>query len=334
MKSNFSLSIFLLLFFLFSQSSSLQSQNYRTAEAYISDFEKNESYVIQSLTEYSSAIINDDKASRVQATLEDIYSRLGNINTIIIKNGKGYLGDVSLRDAFLKMNRRTIMLLKNNTLKVTGYETEKNLSYPEIFSVFETRKSEIINYYSAIVDYTNAKRRFSKRNNLTQGRYFSKRNIFEYDAHQSLMFFKINVLDAKLCDLLSTTDDKNVIQCVSYLNQVCRESLIETDEYKNVNIDQSLNNANNDLITFLLAQNETLLPLYTDYIQTLSDFNNTKESLQKNENDNIEKYNEKVRQLNVTKNKFIDSFAAIQNQKKELIDNWLKIKQNYLKKNL
>lgn len=332
MKSNLSLSIFLLLFFL--QSSSLRAQRYRTAEAYISDFEKNESYVIQSLTEYSSAIINDDKASRVQATLEDIYNRLGNINTIITKNGKGYLGDVSLRDAFLKMNRRTIMLLKNNTLKVTGYETEKNLSYPEIFSVFETRKSEIINYYSAIVDYTNAKRRFSKKNNLTQGRYFSKRNIFEYDAHQSLMFFKINVLDAKLCDLLSTTDDKNVIQCVSYLNQVCRESLIETDEYKNVNVDQSLNNANNDLITFLLAQNETLLPLYADYIQTLSDFNNTKEALQKNENDNIEKYNEKVRQLDVTKNKFIDSFAAIQNQKKELIDNWLKIKQNYLKKNL
>ena len=332
MKSNLSLSIFLLLFFL--QATSSHAQRYRTAEAYISDFEKNESYVIQSLTEYSSAIINDEKASRVQATLEDIYNRLGNINTIITKNGKGYLGDVSLRDAFLKMNRRTIMLLKNNTLKVTGYETEKNLSYPEIFSVFETRKSEIINYYSAIVDYTNAKRRFSKRNNLTQGRYFSKRNIFEYDAHQSLMFFKINVLDAKLCDLLSTTDDKNVIQCVSYLNQVCRESLILTDEYKNVNIDQSLNNANNDLITFLLAQNETLLPLYADYIQTLSDFNNTKEALQKNENDNIEKYNEKVRQLDMTKNKFTDSFAAIQNQKKELIDNWLKIKQNYLKKNL
>ena len=332
MKSNLSLSIFLLLFFL--QATSSHAQRYRTAEAYISDFEKNESYVIQSLTEYSSAIINDEKASRVQATLEDIYNRLGNINTIITKNGKGYLGDVSLRDAFLKMNRRTIMLLKNNTLKVTGYETEKNLSYPEIFSVFETRKSEIINYYSAIVDYTNAKRRFSKRNNLTQGRYFSKRNIFEYDAHQSLMFFKINVLDAKLCDLLSTTDDKNVMQCVSYLNQVCRESLILTDEYKNVNIDQSLNNANNDLITFLLAQNETLLPLYADYIQTLSDFNNTKEALQKNENDNIEKYNEKVRQLDMTKNKFTDSFAAIQNQKKELIDNWLKIKQNYLKKNL
>ncbi|MBC7606874.1 MAG: hypothetical protein H7199_07960 [Burkholderiales bacterium] len=332
MKSNLSLSIFLLLFFL--QATSSHAQRYRTAEAYISDFEKNESYVIQSLTEYSSAIINDEKASRVQATLEDIYNRLGNINTIITKNGKGYLGDVSLRDAFLKMNSRTIMLLKNNTLKVTGYETEKNLSYPEIFSVFETRKSEIINYYSAIVDYTNAKRRFSKRNNLTQGRYFSKRNIFEYDAHQSLMFFKINVLDAKLCDLLSTTDDKNVIQCVSYLNQVCRESLILTDEYKNVNIDQSLNNANNDLITFLLAQNETLLPLYADYIQTLSDFNNTKEALQKNENDNVEKYNEKVRQLDMTKNKFTGSFAAIQNQKKELIDNWLKIKQNYLKKNL
>ena len=332
MKSNLSLNNILLLFFL--QSITLQAQSYRTAEAYISDFEKNEYYVIESLIEYSSSIINDDKASRVQATLEGIYNRLENINTIIIKNGKGYSGDISLREAFLKMNRRIVILLKSNSLKFTGYETEKNLNYSEIFNVFATRESEIINYYSAILDYSNAKHTFSKRNNLTHDRYFSKRNIFEYDAHQSLMFFKINVLDAKLSDLLNTTDDKNVIECVSYLNQVCRESLTETDEYKKVYIDQSLNIANNELITFLLAQSELLLPLYTDYIQTLADCNNTKEGLQNNEKDNSEQYNEKVRQLNVTKNKFMDSFATIQNQKKELIDNWLKIKQDYLKNNL
>ncbi len=312
----------------------MNAQSYRTAEAYISDFEKNESYVIQSLIEYSSSIINDDKASRVQATLEGIYNRLENINAIIIKNGKGYSGDISLRDAFLKMNRRTIILLKGNSLKFKGYETERNLSYAEIFNVFETRKSEIINYYSAILDYSNAKHTFSKRNKLTHDRYFSKRNIFEYDAHQSLIFFKINVLDAKLSDLLTSTDDKNVLQCASYLTQVCRESLTQTDEYTKVNVDQSLNIANSELITFLLTQNELLLPLYTDYIQTLVDFNNTKETLQQDKKDNSEQYNEKVRQLNVTKNKFTDSFAAIQIQKKELIDNWLKIKQDYLKNNL
>ncbi len=249
---------------------------------------------------------------------------------IIIKNDVGYSSDTSLRDAFLKMNSRTIMVLKDNTLSLKDYESQKKLSFPELFSYFETKNQEIVNYYSLIVDYTNAKRNFIKRNKVTTVRYFLKKNIFDYDAHQSLIFFKLNVLDAKLSDLLWTTDDKNVSQCVSYLNQVCQQSQIEIDEYKKVHIDQSLNSANSELITFLLQQNELLIPLYKDYVQTLADSQNGKEAL----NNDIEKNNETVRQLNVTKNKFIDSFVAIQNQKKALIDHWFKIKHDFLKNNL
>jgi len=318
----------------FLQLGSIQSQNYRTPEAYIEDFEKNESFVKESLIEYSSSIIYDYKDSRIQTTLETIYKKLETINTIIINNDHGYRGDVSLRDAFLKMNSRTIALLKDNSLRLNDYDCISSLSFPEIFSTFETRKQEIINYYSLILDYTTCKRNFSKRNNLKTVRYFNKKNLFEYDAHQSLMFFKLNVLDAKLCELLWTNDYKNVSKCVFYLNQVCEESLDETEKYKKVYIDQSLNNANIEFAIFLKEQNETLIPLYKDYTQALSDFKNLKDDLNTNKNVSIENYNDKVRYLNATKNAFIDTFVTIQNQKKEYLEKWYKIKRNFLKNNL
>lgn len=332
MKSNFSL-LSLLFVLVFLPSMATQAQNYRNAEAYISNFEKNESYVIESLIEYSSSLINNDKDLRVQTNLESIYKKLENINLIIIKNDVGYSSDTSLRDAFLNMNSQTITVLKDNTLSLKDYESKKNLSFPELFSYFEARKQEIVNYYSVIIDYTNAKRNFSQRNNIVTDRYFGNRNIFEYDAHQSLIFFKVNAIDAKLSDLLWTTDDQNVSKCVSYLDQVCKQSMVEIDEYKKAPIDQSLNIANNELIAFLIAQNELLIPLYQDYSQAQADFKNANEVVD-GKNEHSENYNSKVTQLNVSKSKFTDKFTAIQNQKKELIEHWLETKRDFLKNNL
>lgn len=320
--------LFLVFFSL--QSVKISSQNYRNAQAYIDDFEKNESYVNEYLIEYSSSIIYGYKDARTQATLERIYGKLEAINNNLIKNDIGFQDDISLRDSFLKMNTYTITLLKNSSLRLTDYDFQKTQDFSEIFDCFEKRKQDIINYYSLILDYNNCKRNFSKRNNLKNVRYFVKKNLFEYDAHQSLFFFKMNVLDAKLCDLLKTTDTKYVTKCVFYLNQICDEILIETEKYKKVHIDHSLNNANIELIQFFTMQNESLIPKYINYMQALKEFNIVKA----NSDTSIELYNEKVRILNRTKNIFYDNFNEIQAEKKELIEKWYKIKSNFLKKNL
>ncbi|MBP8157979.1 MAG: hypothetical protein KAX93_06350 [Flavobacterium sp.] len=320
----------LLLVFFSLQSVRVNAQNYRNAQAYIDDFEKNESYVNEYLIEYSSSIIYRYKDARTQATLERIYEKLEAINNNLYKNDIGFQGDMSLRDSFLKMNTYTITLLENSSLRLTDYDLQKTQAFSEIFECFDKRKQDIINYYSLILDYNNCKRNFSKRNNLKNVRYFVKKNLFEYDAHQSLFFFKMNVLDAKLCDLLKTTDTKNTTECALYLNQVCEEVLIETEQYKKVHIDHSLNNANIGLIQFLTMQNESLIPKYINYMQALKEFKVVKA----NSDTSIELYNEKVRILNRTKNIFYDNFNEIQTEKKELIEKWYKIKSNFLKKNL
>jgi len=310
----------------------LQSQNFRNAEAYLSDFGKNERYITESLVAYSSSLINGEKESRTHATVQTIYKKLQNINAIVTRNDKGFEGDTSLRDTFLKMNHATLVLLDDNTLKLDDYEAQRHLSFDEIFNDFDLRKRNIINYYSLIVDYTNAKRRFSRRNDVKQDRYFSNRDIFEYNSHQSLIFFKINVLDAKLSDLLSTTDEASVTKCIAYLDQISEESLVQIDDYTKVNVDQSLNLATQALIHFVQQRNELILPLYKDYVASLSNFSNTDKA---SASDDVrEKLGELEKQLNVAKTKLDEQLALAQTKKKALVDKWIETERSLLQNKL
>jgi hypothetical protein len=320
----------ILYLLIFLQFEIIYSQNYRNPKAYIEDFEKNEAFVKESLIEYSSSIIYGYKNTRTQSTLERIYFKLEAINSNLIKNDIGYLGDTSLKDAFLKMNSCTITLLKNKSLRLNDYDYLKTLDFPEILNYFTTRKQDIIDYYALIVDYTNCKRIFCKKNNVITDRYFNKKNLFEYDAHQSLIFFKLSVLDAKLSDLLLTTDYNNTSKCVFYLNQICYETQEETEKYKKVHIDHSLNNVNIEYIDFLLQQNQILIPMYKDYMQISTELNNAKED----KNILVEDFNEKVKSFNFLKNTFFDNLYNIQIKKKDIVDKWYNQKWLFLKNNL
>ena len=108
----------------------------------------------------------------------------------------------------------------------------------------------------------------------------------------------------------------------------------ETEKYKKVFIDQSLNNANIELIHFLAQQGDTLIPLYKDYMQNLAEFKIIKEESNQDSSFPIEKYNQKVRQLNTTKNIFFTNFDEIQIEKKALLDKWYVLKCNFIKRNL
>lgn len=135
-------------------------------------------------------------------------------------------------------------------------------------------------------------------------------------------------------DLLLTTDCDNVDKCIFFLNQVCKESLEETEKYKKVYIDQSLNNANIELIYFLMQQGDTLIPLYKDYMRNLAEFKIVKEESNQDNNFPVEKYNQKVRQLNSSKNIFFTNFDEIQIEKKTILEKWYILKYNFIKRNL
>lgn len=311
-----------------------KSQNYRNPKAYISDFGKSELYVKEALMEYSKSIIDASPDERIQSTMERIYIKLENINENLLKNDNGINGDVGLRDAFIKLNNKTIVLLKNKALKLNDYAVQSNLDYDDIFHNFSFKEKEITNYYSDIINYESFKKEFGLKYNLLI-RNYNLKNVFEYNAYQNLIFYKLNVLDDKLIALLNLKNIEKVDECLIYMDKISKESTYKTTELKDDFEDDSLNNINIELITFFQNQNETLKPLYTEYVKNYFAFQKDKNTISETEDlKKIEEYNEKIKNFNKSKNDFFDALYKNQKEKKDLIDKWYKTNSLFLKNNI
>ena len=310
------------------------SQNYRNAKAYISDFGKNELFVKESLMEYSTAIIDASPDARVQNTLERIYTKLEEINVNLLKNDIGIAGDISLRDSFIKLNNKTITLLKNKSLKLNDYKAQSNLGYSDIYKNFAYKESEISKYYSEILNYESSKKEFGLKYKILI-RNYNKKNVFEYNAYQNLIFYKLNVLDEKLTQLFKYRNTQDVIECTNFMISLAEESLIKTDIYKNDFTDTSLNDINIEFVNFMIKQNETLLPLYQQYITVYEDFQKFKNKfLEDNNSIKVEDYNNEVKRYNDIKNIFFNALHVNQLAKIELLKRWYITNSNFLKNNI
>lgn len=310
------------------------AQNYRNARAYINDFGKNELFVKESLMEYSTAIIDASPDNRIQSTLERLYTKLENINVNLLRNDIGFAGDTELRNAFMNLNSKTITLLKNKSLKLNDYNIQSALDYADIFRNFAYKELEITNYYGEILKYENQKREFGLKYNIVI-RSFNKKNVFEYDAYQNLIFYKLNVLDDKLISFLKEKDTDAVQKCMDYLVEIGHESLLKTELYRDDFVDTSLNDANIEMINFMMDQKEIVLPLYELYVKTSNEFQEIKTRFNSNKsNITVEEYNAQVRRYNSVKNNFFDALYENQVKKRSLVNHWYMINSDFLRRNI
>lgn len=322
------------LVFVFCFLSNIYAQNYRNAKAYISDFGKNELFVKEALMEYSRSIIDADPENRVESELEQIYIKLQNINDNLLKNDIGINGDVGLRDEFIKLNNRTIFLLKNKTLKLNDYAIQSNSTYDEILKNFSTKDIEIAKYYADIIVYENYKKEFGLKYNLII-RNYSGKNVFEYDAYQNLIFYKLNVLDDKLMKLFYLKDVDKLNECLVYMNSIINESIYKTTLMKNDFTDKSLNDVNIELIAFFQKQNTSLKNLYSVYYALSDELQKAKNMVAEDQDlIQIEAYNDLVKKYNFAKNSFFDALFENQVSKKELVDRWYQTNSLFLKNNI
>lgn len=305
------------------------AQNYRNPQAYIEDFERNELFVKESLIEYTTAVITISPDYRTQATLERIFKKLENINTILLRNDKGLMGDTDLRDAFIRMNAKTVSLLRNKILILNDYSSQSTLDYQQILKNLNFKETEISSYYKGLIDYENSKRDFALKYAVVIKGDIKTKNAFEANANQNIIFYKMNVLDEKLSLLLKERNLENVKECFKYMDMIGKECLQKTELYKNDFKDASLNNANIGLVTFMLKQKEVLLPLYTSYVKKYDEF----QKIKADKTITDAQYNTEVKLYNNAKNVFFDTLYNVQLSKKEIVDAWYITNSKFLKNN-
>ena len=310
----------------------MYSQEYRTINAYMDDFAKNELYVKKSLMDYSVSIVESQLYSRTKYTADRIVTKLENMNTILRINNKGFEGNTLLRDSFIKLNQKTIDCLKNGSLILNDYDYQSNLSIPEIGENFSRKESQLIAYYQQLKNYELDKRNFALCYKLHLN-VNKRKNILEYNAYQNILFYKMNVMDEKLTSVINAKDKKGFSDCMDMITLMHQQILDKTSEYKYEFKDTSLNDANIEYSNFIAGQKEKLTDLFNNYVDEYNALQALKNSSQPETNETTIAYNYAVKSYNIKKNLFYTVFNNLQSSKDKMYDNWLATNSTFLKNN-
>ena len=307
------------------------SQNYRTIEAYMDDFAKNELFVKKSFMDYSITIVESQLYSRTKTTATRIIEKLENLNTLLKNTNKGFEGNTLLRDSFITMNQRTIDCLKNGTLILNDYDYQSTLSLPEIGENLNRKETQLIAYYQEVRNYENTKKMFASsfrmRFNAAKGK-----NILKYNAYQNILFYKMNVIDEKLTSVITAKDKKGFSECMDMIALMHNEILTKTNEYRNEYKDNSLNDANVQYANLIAGQNEKLSGLFNDYVDQYNALQALKNSKPET-TEAVTAYNNAVNAYNNKKNSFYAVFNSLQSNKDKMYNNWLATNSTFLKNN-
>lgn len=311
------------------------SQNYRTIDAYMEDFGKNEMYIRKALMDYTVTIVESQLDSRSKTTASRIIDKLTSINSVLKRTDKGFEGNTLLRDSFIKMNDMTIKSLSNGSLILNDYDYQSNLSLPEIGENLNRKEAEMMAYYQGLQQYANDKKQFG----LQFRKHFKKpvgKNILEYNAFQNILFYKLNVMDEKLTKVIAAMDRKGFNDCMSMIALMHQDIMAKTAAQKNYFKDNSLNNANIEYANLINNQSSQLSALFNDYAMAHENLQALKkseaaESAETAESINV--YNETVRDYNNKKNLFYAVFNDVQKTKDAMYDRWLVVNATFLKNN-
>lgn len=301
------------------------SQGYRNINAYVEDFGKNELYIKKAIIDYSKTIVDLQLVSRSNATSGKIIDKLNNINTIIEKNDKGFDGDTSLRDSFLKMNKKTIECLLNGSLILNDYSQMAQLSINEIDEKLTFKENNLVSYYSEVISYEVVKKEFGDKFKVNI-RSNTNNNILDYNSKENFVFYKLNVADEKFMNAVTKNNIDEARQSLDYFNQACVDAYTKIDSYRSKVNDKSLNNANRSMIELTASYNNTLFSYFVQF---------NKMNTIKNDSNNIasNEYQTFLNNYNEVKNIYFKKYESIQSSKKNLIDNWYVTNSKFLKRN-
>ncbi len=329
-KSNFQTLICFILFVGFTTTSN--SQTYRTIDAYMDDFAKNELFVKKAFMDYSITIVESQLYSRTKYTAERIITKLDNLNNILQNTNKGFEGNTLLRDSFIKMNQRTIDCLQNGTLILNDYDYQSTKSLAEIVENLNKKESLLIAYYQEVKNYEDTKKMFASCYKM-HFKPSKGKNILQYNAYQNILFYKMNVIDEKLTLVINTKDKKGFSDCMDMIALMHQEIINKTSEYKYEFKDTTLNDANIEYSNFIAGQKEKLADLFNNYVDDYNALQALKNSSQPETKETIAAYNTAVRNYNMKKNLFYAVFNDTQSIKVTMYNNWLTINSAFLKNN-
>lgn len=333
----------LLLIFFFASSTSMFSQEFKTAVDYLNYIEKEQGAISKSTWKYTTAVAHSKSARRIDNTRKQLLKSIEAAQKKIAMLKDGYKGDVEYRDQVLQYLEICKININEEYSKLIDMQEVAEQSYDAMEAYLLARDMINDKLDAENEKAENAFRSFALKYKITVTEGNSElaqkikisNEVFDYHTALYLIFFKVNFTDITLSLAIEKKDMSAIQQNANALVQYADEGLAKLKAIKPYKGDSSMINATKKALEFYKKQAQQYVPKIVDFIMFNDKFENAKKTLEaKNANDRskeeIDSYNAMVKQVNKEIDNYNKVNAANFQEKNNILNEWNGTGENFI----
>lgn len=250
-----------------------------------------------------------------------------------IKGLKAFNGSTAYRDSVLEYLNMSYSVLVNDYAKIMDLDEIKEQSY-DMMEAYLLAQKTASNKLEAAGDMVDREQKvFCANNNITLTEEKSElgkkmeiaNEVYDYYNPIYLIFFKANIQETKMIIALGANDMNAVEQSRQSMKIYAEEGLAKLKEIKSYKGDNTLKLACQKMLQYYVDEADNKVPALVNYVLEKDKFDKYNQAFQKKSNKtqaDIDKYNQKVADINTGANDYNQNNNELNNKRSELINNW------------
>ncbi|NVK04326.1 MAG: hypothetical protein HWD92_05860 [Flavobacteriia bacterium] len=229
---------------------------------------------------YLKAATRGRSARTMERRREDLIEELGDVRRDVVELGS-FHGNRSYQQAVLEYLRISDLVMRQDFARLMDLEEVANQSYDAMEAYLLASEIAGNKLDSAFADYADAKATFATEYNirLVEGemsrrerRMVAASNALEYYNDMFLVYFRANVQDIIIIDVMNNGDVLELEQNISALKEAAQMSMAVLDTFPDFNGDRKLSRKANELMEFYIELSEEHYPKVVEFYIAKEDF--------------------------------------------------------------
>lgn len=292
--------------------------------------------------DYTRAVGHGKRARLVEKRRVELLHTIQESKRTIAKM-KPYDGNSELRDSMVLYLDLSYKLINQDYAKIVNMEEVAEQSYDAMEAYMLAKEMASAKETKAFEIATHQIDRFAAANNIKLVSADSKlsKNMeaagktFDYYNKVYLIFFKAYKQDAYLSEALQKANISGIEQNRNSLSAYAGDGIEKLKAYVRFQNDESLSAACRQVLAYYKNEADTSVPQLMDYFATREKFEKIKAEFDKIKPDkrtqqNIDTYNNAVKEMNAALTKYNNIGKALNESAKKVLENWNKKSDAFL----
>lgn len=149
--------------------------------------------------------------------------------------------------------------------------------------------------------------------------------VYQYYNNIYMLFFKANILEVKIIELIEKKEYLAVIKETDNLKNLVEDGLVTLKNYPHFKTDVSLINATKNAFVFYVEETEKEFPFIYTFLKEMEDFEKFSSEMNAKTDrtqEDVDLYNKKVNEINVKTQEFNRKINYMGEKRAQFINQW------------